>query len=112
MKIAIPTKGNKLKDEVALHFGRAKNFLIYDAKTNNFKIYQNPEVAGKIVLPPDFLKKLGVETVICFGLGPPAFNLFKNYKVKIKKAIKGSIKKNIELFQREKLRDFSEKDIF
>jgi len=30
MKIAIPTEGNNLEDKIALHFGRAKNYLVYD----------------------------------------------------------------------------------
>jgi len=112
MKIAIPTEGNNLEDKIALHFGRAKYFLIYDTEKNNFKIYSNPEVEKISILPPDFLKKLGVEAVICFGLGPPAFNLFKKYKIKTKKATKGNIKENINLFLENKLRDLTPEDIF
>jgi len=112
MKIAIPTEGNNLEDKIALHFGRAKHFLVYDTEKNKFKIYSNPEAEKIPVLPPDFLKKLGVEAVICFSLGLPAFNLFKNYKIETKKATKGSIKENINLFLENKLRDLTQQDIF
>ena len=112
MKIAIPTNGDKLEDEVALHFGKAKNFLIFDTEKENFKVYPNPEAKGEMILPPDFLKGLGVKGVICFGLGSRAFNLFKSYKIKTKKAVKKTVKKNIDLFQKGKLKDLTEKDIF
>jgi len=54
MKIAIPTEGDKLENEIISYFGRAKNFLIFNTKTDSFKIYQNPEAVGKIVLPRIF----------------------------------------------------------
>jgi len=112
MKIAIPTQESKLDGEIATHFGRAKNFLIFDTKTEKFKVYQNPEVLRKNILPPDFLKKLKVDVIICFSLGLPAFNLFKNYNIRTKKAVKKNIKENISLFLERKLRDLNEKDIF
>ena len=59
MKIAIPTNNKKgLEDTVAEHFGRAKNFLIYDTETKSFEIYPNPEVIGGKEFPPDFLYRL------------------------------------------------------
>ena len=112
MKIAFPTDGNKLEDEICLHFGRAKNFLIFNTEKRDIKIYPNPEARGEAILPPDFLRELDVDMVICFSLGPRAFNLFKNYKIKTKKAVKKTIKENINLFQKGKLKDLTKKDIF
>lgn len=112
MKIALPTDGNKLEDDIALHFGKAKNFLIFDTEKKDIKIYPNPEIKGEATLPPDFLKNLGVDAVICFGLGLRAFNLFKNHKIKTKKAVEKNIKENINFFQKNELRDLTEEDIF
>ncbi|MCD6500417.1 NifB/NifX family molybdenum-iron cluster-binding protein [bacterium] len=112
MKIALPTNGDRLEDELAFHFGRAENFLIFNTEKENFEIYPNPEVKGKAILPPDFLKGLGVNVVICFSLGPRAFNLFKSYKIETKKAVKKNIKENINLFQKGKLKDLAKEDIF
>jgi len=108
MKIAIPTNEEIIEGKVALHFGQAKNFLVFDTKTDNFKIYQNPETAGKSELPPPFLNKLGVRVVICFSLGPRAVNLFKKFGIKTEKAVKKNIFENIKLFQAGK----EKKDIF
>jgi len=112
MKIALPTDGKTLEDEVAEHFGRAKNFLIFDTKKQSFEVYPNPEAKGEMILPPDFLRRLQVDVVICFGLGARAFNLFKSYKIKMKRATKKTIKENINLFQEGKLEDLEEKNIF
>jgi predicted Fe-Mo cluster-binding NifX family protein len=111
MRIALATDGNNLKDKVALHFGRAKNFLIFDIEKETFEVFENPEIKGK-ELPPDFLVKQGVKAVIAFSLGPRAFEKFKNYKIEVFKAIDGTILENIEKFKESKLKKLSEKDIF
>jgi predicted Fe-Mo cluster-binding NifX family protein len=75
MKIALATDGNSLKDKIALHFGRAKNFLIFDTEKEIFEVFENPEIEVK-ELPPDFLAKQEVKAVIAFSLGPRAFEKF------------------------------------
>lgn len=104
MKIALPTneKGS-LEDPVAFHFGWAKNYLIFDAKTKEFKIFPNPEISGRKELPPEFLNKLGVKVVICFSLGRKAFDKFKEFGIKTYKALEKNISENIEDFQDGKL---------
>jgi len=111
MKIAFATDGKNLKDKVALHFGMAKNFLIFDTEKETFEVFENPEIKGK-ELPPDFLAKQGVKAVIAFSLGPRAFEKFKNYKIEVFKAIDGTILENIEKFKEGKLKKLSKEDIF
>ena len=111
MKIAFATDGNSLKDKIALHFGRAKNFLIFDTEKEIFEVFENQEIEGK-EFPPDFLAKQDVKAVIAFSLGPRAFEKFKNYKIEVFKAIEGTILENIEKFKEGKLKKLSEKDIF
>jgi len=112
MKIAIPTNDKKgLEDTVAEHFGRAKNFLIYDTETKTSNIYPNPEAAGESQLPPDFLHSQGVDAIVVFSLGPMAYNKFKNYRIKMYKAIPGSVSENIKKFEDSKLQELKEEDI-
>jgi len=111
MKIAFATDGNNLKDKVALHFGRAKNFLIFDTEKRIFEVFENLELKGK-GLPPDFLKSQNVDIVIVFSLGPMAFEKFKNYKIKVLKAIEGTILENLKAFEENKLKELSKDDIF
>jgi len=112
MRIAFATNGEDLKAEVALHFGRAKNFLIYDAKTESFEIFPNPEVTGGKEFPPDFLERQGVKSVIVFSLGALAYKKFKNYNIKMYKAIQGSILENIKKLEKGNLGGLKKEDIF
>jgi len=111
MKIAFAIDGNNLKDKIALHFGRAKNFLIYDTEKEIFEVFENPEIEGK-EFPPDFLARQGVKAVIAFSLGPRAFEKFKNYKIEVFKTADGTILKNIEEFKKGELKKLSKEDIF
>ena len=111
MKIAIATNRESLKDEIALHFGRAKSFLIYDTETKSFEIYPNPEVMGGKEFPPDFLHRQEAEAVIVFGLGAMAYKKFKGYNVKMYKAIRGTIAVNLQKFEDGKLQELKEEDI-
>jgi len=52
-----------------------------------------------------------VEIVITFSLGPRAFEKFKNYNIKMYKAIKATIADNLKKFEDDKLRELK-KDIF
>ena len=112
MRIAFATNGEDLKAEVALHFGRAKNFLIYDAKTESFGIFPNPEVAGGKEFPPDFLYRQGVKAVIVFSLGAMAYKKFKNYNIKMYKAVEDTVLKNLQKVEGNELKELKNKDIF
>jgi len=111
MKIAFAVNGENLKAEIAPHFGRAKNFLIYDTETKSFEVYSNPEILGK-ELPPDFLNRLGVDVVLAFSLGPMAFEKFKKFGIKTYKTKEGTISENIEFLEKTKLSPLSKEDIF
>ena len=111
MKIAVPINAKRgLESEVAEHFGRANNFLIYDTESKTFDIYPNPEIAGETELPPDFLHRQKVEIVIAFSLGPRAFEKFKNYNIKMYKAIKATIADNLKKFEDGKLQELKKED--
>lgn len=111
MKIAFATDGNDLKDKIALHFGRAKNFLIFDTEKKIFEVFENPEIKGK-ELPPDFLKSQNVDVVVIFSLGPRAFEKFKNYNIKMYKATVGTIGENIQKFENNELKELEKEDLF
>jgi len=112
MQIASATNGKNLEAKIAFHFGRAENYLIYDIKTKKFKVHQNPEFFGKEELPPDLLNRFGVNVVIAFSLGPKAFDKFKQYGIKLYKAIEKNILENIKAFERGELRQLEKQDIY
>ena len=113
MKIVIPiNEKGSLNDKVALHFGRANNFLIYDTETESFEIFPNPEVAGGKEFPPDFLYRQGVKAVIVFSLGEMAYKKFKNYNIKMYKAVEDTVLKNLQKVEGNELKELKNKDIF
>lgn len=113
MKIAIPTNNKKGLDyKVAEHFGRAKRFLIYDTEKRDFQTEENPEVLGLPELPPDFLHRQGANVIIVFSLGQRAYEKFKNYNIKIYKAIEGTIAENLQKIKNSKLKELTKEDIF
>jgi len=113
MKIVIPiNEKGSLNDKIALHFGRANNFLIYDTETESFEIFPNPEVAGGKEFPPDFLYRQGVKAVIVFSLGAMAYKKFKNYNIKMYKAVEDTVLKNLQKVEGNELKELKNKDIF
>ena len=113
MKIVIPiNEKGSLNDKVALHFGRANNFLIYDTETESFEIFPNPEVVGGKEFPPDFLYRQGVKAVIVFSLGEMAYKKFKNYNIKMYKAVEDTVLKNLQKVEGNELKELKNKDIF
>jgi len=113
MKIVIPINEKcSLNDKIALHFGRANNFLIYDTETESFEIFPNPEVVGGKEFPPDFLYRQGVKAVIVFSLGEMAYKKFKNYNIKMYKAVEDTVLKNLQKVEGNELKELKNKDIF
>ncbi len=112
MKVAVPTNGENLEDLIVSHFGRARNYLIYDTDTKNFEVFPNPEVVDKEESPPEFLNKMGVNIVICFNLGQKAFEKFEDFRIKIYEALEKNIAENIKDFQNRKLRELKKENIF
>jgi predicted Fe-Mo cluster-binding NifX family protein len=112
VRIAVPiNEKGSLDEKVALHFGRANNFLICNTETKSFETSPNPEVTGGKEFPPDFLYRQGVKAIIVFALGKMAYHKFKNYDIKMYKATQGSIATNLQKFEDGKLEELKEENI-
>ena len=104
--VAFPIDGDNLDSIVVAHFGRAKNFLIYDTEGDEYEIYENPEAAGEETLPPNFLHEKGTGAVGCFGLGHRAVELFEKLNIDVYKAVSGTVRENLEAFKEGELPRF------
>jgi len=112
MKIAIPTDGNELEDLVASHFGRAKNFLIYDTDNNKTNIIPNTsQHMGGQGVPPELLIQNNVNIVVCNSLGPKAVTNLKAAGIEIYCGATNSIKQAIKDFSNNKLTQASKTNI-
>ncbi|MFX0195041.1 MAG: NifB/NifX family molybdenum-iron cluster-binding protein [Candidatus Hodarchaeota archaeon] len=85
MRIAIPTAGyGGLNDLVGQHFGRVPTYTIFDTNTNNVEVLPNKSLhMGGTGYPPEFLAQVGVELMICAGLGRRAINMFEQFGIEV-----------------------------
>jgi len=104
MKIAIPTYRGGIDDFVCEHFGRAPTFTIYDTETGKFEVIENrSEHFGGFGKPPEMIKLMGVDAVVCSGMGARAIAMFKSYGIKVYMGASGRVRDVIEQFLAGKL---------
>ena len=85
MKIAIPTEGKKGLDEVVSeHFGKCDTYTFLNEEGKVSEIIDNTsEHMGGFGLPPELLKKHGVDVLLCRGLGPRAIDLCRTLGIEV-----------------------------
>ncbi len=88
MKIAIPTEGIYISP----HFGRCPSFTIAEIEGNkvvNKETIDNPGHEPGLI--PEFLKSLGVNTIIAAGMGSRATDLFNDYGISYVLGVDGKV---------------------
>ena len=101
MKIAISTDGTL----VAPHFGRCQQYTILEVQNNevlNREVIQSPEHQPGFL--PEYLTNMGVNCIICGGMGHRAQGLFAQYNIEVIAGVAGEIDKVIEEFLKGKLK--------
>ena len=112
MKIAISSTNNNLEGEVDGRFGRCNYFLIIETKENqikDFKAIENTakeQAGGAGISAGEIVAKQNVDAVITVNLGPRAFSVFEQFKIKIYQG-NGKIKDVVQKFLGGKLEELS-----
>jgi len=112
MKIAISTTGNNLESEVDPKFGRCNYFLIIEIENNkikDFKAIENTaktQTGGAGIVAGEIVANEKVDAIITVNLGPRAFSVFEQFKIKPYQG-KGKIKKVVQDFINGKLEKIS-----
>lgn len=86
MKIAIPLETDKgMSSNVYGHFGSAPFFAIYDADKDDVVVERNPNQNHEHgqCMPSDAMVKLGVNAVICGGMGGRAITRLNEAGIKV-----------------------------
>jgi predicted Fe-Mo cluster-binding NifX family protein len=109
MKIAFPAEIDKGFESIVYnHFGSANFFIIVDSETDDTEVVLNQDLGhqhGKC----QPLKALGgknIDVVVVGGIGGTAMTKLKKSGAKIFKAVDGTVKENLELFNSGKLVEF------
>jgi len=112
MKIAISSTGNNLDSEVDARFGRCSYFLIINLENNKIKDFKAIENIGKDqmggagITAGEIVAKQKVDAIITVNLGPRAFSVFEQFKIKTYQG-EGKIKKVVQDFLDKKLKELT-----
>ena len=112
MKIAISSTGETLENEVDTKFGRCDYFLIVEIENKeikNFKAIENTakaQMGGAGITAGEIVGNEKVDAIITTNLGPRAFSVFDQLKIKIYQG-QGKIKDIIQEFINGKLTEIT-----
>lgn len=112
MKIAISSTGKTLESDVDARFGRCSYFLIVEIEKNkikDFKAIENTakaQMGGAGITAGEIVANQKVNAIITVNLGPRAFSVFGQFKIKIYQG-EGKIKKVVQDFIDNKLKELT-----
>ncbi len=114
MKVCFPVVESKgLESEIYGHFGTAKYFVIYDTDTQNtYTISNNDQDHVHGFCSP--LKAIGneqVDAVVVGGIGRGALFGLNRAGIRVYQAVSGTVMGNIELMEKELLREITPEDV-
>jgi predicted Fe-Mo cluster-binding NifX family protein len=111
-KLCIPTSGGGgLDDVVGEHFGRVPTYTIYDSETGDVEVVDNTsEHAGGTGLPADILSGLGIDVLLCSGLGRRAIGILSESGIEVCVGLSGTAREAVEAWKGGRLSDASEGD--
>ena len=111
-RVCVPTAGRGgLDDLVGEHFGRVPAYTIYNTETDQVEIVQNDsEHTGGTGLPGEILASLGIDVLLCSGLGRRAIGILNTNGIEVCIGISGTAREAIESWKGGKLSGASEGD--
>ena len=111
-KVCVPTAAHGgLDDLVGEHFGRVPTYTIYDSETDTVEIIDNTsEHAGGKGLPGEILSALGIDVLLCSGLGRRAIGILTGNGIEVCVGVNGTASEAIEAWKKGNLRKASEGD--
>jgi len=111
-KLCVPTAGRGgLDDRVGEHFGRVPTYTLYDTDSGAVEIVDNTsEHAGGTGLPGDLLSDLGIDVLLCSGLGRRAIGILSENGIEVCVGLQGTAREAIEAWKGGALSGASEGD--
>jgi predicted Fe-Mo cluster-binding NifX family protein len=108
MKIAITASGEGLDSTIDPRFGRAKNFIIVDEQTMDFKCIPNEQninaPSGAGIQAAQIVSKQGAEVLITGNCGPKAFAILDAANIKVIVGVSGIVKDSIIKYKQGELK--------
>ncbi len=111
-RVCIPTAGRGgLDDLVGEHFGRVPTYTIYDSESGAVEVVDNTsEHAGGRGLPADILSSLGIDVLLCSGLGRRAIGILNTNGIDVCVGQSGTAREAVEAWKGGRLSGASDED--
>ncbi len=88
---------DKETNKVFQHFGKTEYFYLFDITTNEEKVVDNGGYSHHELAP--YLKSLGVDTLICGGIGNHGVEALASSDIKLIPGVIGDVKDVIKAFK-------------
>ena len=115
MIIAITADTGDLKSRVNPRFGRAPVFILFDAKKGDFQVIDNATnmdaTQGAGIQAAKTIINHDVDVLISGRFGPKAFKLLEASSVKSFVCEEVSVKKAIEMYLADGLKEFTKEEV-
>jgi len=96
---------------VSEHFGRVPTYTIYNTETGEVEVVDNTsEHMGGTGLPGEILGRLGIDVLLCSGLGRRALSLLDGHGIEVCTGVSGTAKEAIEAWKGGSLSPATEND--
>ncbi len=108
MKVAVPTRGNKVDD----HFGHCEVYTIFTTDKNReiekTEIIPSPQGCGCKSNIAVILKEVGVSVLLAGNMGGGALNVLNNHGIDVYRGCSGDVRLVAEAFLQGKISDSGE----
>jgi len=108
LKIALPTKGNKIDS----HFGHCENYTIFSVDENkkivNTEVIPSPQGCGCKSNIASVLKEKGVSVMLSGNMGDGALNVLNHQGITVYRGCSGDVKQVAEAFMQDQINDSGE----
>jgi predicted Fe-Mo cluster-binding NifX family protein len=108
MKVAVPTRGNKVDD----HFGHCEAYTVFSIDENrkiiSSEILPSPQGCGCKSNIASVLKEKGVRVMLAGNMGGGALNVLKNHGIEVYRGCSGDVHQLTEAFLAGKIGDSGE----
>jgi predicted Fe-Mo cluster-binding NifX family protein len=110
MRICFPVETNNgLDSEVYGHFGSAPIFIVFTTETKTIETIDNQDLGHThgMCSPLKALDGKMVDAIVVGGIGAGAINKLNEMRIKVYRAIGGTVRDNIELFENDKIAEIT-----
>ncbi len=106
MRIGIPVNEDLgLESPTGAHFGHAPLYALVELDTMEVSVIPNESNhAGGDKLPPEWLNEMGVELLLCGGMGQRAIDLFEKFCIPVYFGEEPTAGEMIEAYKEDRLR--------